>query len=196
LGSAAGIGALAPGDVELLQIVHTRMLPSGGALGVSVEEAGGDGADRAHDGGCVDTGLVQPGFHSADPPLSASREHAGGACPPRSCGGLRCGATRTPTSRRAPTCARSRLRNSLASPTRSTNVPARHSPGLGQRVCSPTKPRRRPPDRVHPQKMAGGSRSTSARRSSTLTEAGTRSYPWNFRLRSRQYSDHSRVAFV
>jgi len=57
LGSAAGIGALAPGDVELLQIVHTRMPPSGGALGVSVEEAGGDGADRAHDGGCVDTGL-------------------------------------------------------------------------------------------------------------------------------------------
>jgi len=71
LGSAAGIGALAPGDVELLQVVHCRMLPPGGALGVSVEEAGGDdGADRAHDGGCVDTGLCAARVHSADPPLS------------------------------------------------------------------------------------------------------------------------------
>ena len=44
-----------------------RMLPSGGALGVSVEEAGGDGADRAHDGGCVDTGLCAARVHSGLP---------------------------------------------------------------------------------------------------------------------------------
>ncbi len=40
------------------------MLPSGRALGVSVEKAGGDGADRAHDGGCVDTGLRAARAHS------------------------------------------------------------------------------------------------------------------------------------
>jgi len=47
-----------------LQVVHCRMLPSAGALGVSVEKAGGDGADRAHDGGCVDTGLCAARVHS------------------------------------------------------------------------------------------------------------------------------------
>jgi len=49
---------------------------------------------------------------------------------------------------------------------------------------------------AHPQKMAVGSRSTSASSSSTLAEAGTRLYSWNSRLRSRQYSDHSRVPCV
>lgn len=48
----------------------------------------------------------------------------------------------------------------------------------------------------HPQKIAVGSRSTSARSSSMLAVAGTRSYAWNFRLRSRQYSNHRPVAFV
>jgi len=72
----SGYRGAGTGDVELLQVVHCRMLPSGGALGVSVEEAGGDGADRAHDGGCVDTGLCAARVHPAGPPLSASREHA------------------------------------------------------------------------------------------------------------------------
>ena len=53
------------------------MLQSGGALGVGVEEAGGDGADRVHHGGCVGTGLGAARVHTADPPLRASGEHAG-----------------------------------------------------------------------------------------------------------------------
>ena len=61
VGQRSGYRGAGTGDVELLQVVHCRMLPSGGALGVSVEEAGGDGADRAHDGGCSTPGFAQPG---------------------------------------------------------------------------------------------------------------------------------------
>lgn len=86
--------------------------------------------------------------------------------------------------------------NSYESPTRSTTGPARHSTGHGPRTCSPTRPWRRAPNSPILRKIAVGSRSTSASSSSTFADAGTRSYSWNLRLRSRQYKDHNRVAFV
>ena len=75
--------------------------------------------------------------------------------------------------------------------------PAPQDPRLG--TARPTARRRDAVSQrltLQPQKIEVGSRSTSASNSSTLSVAGTRSYSWNRRLRSRQYSDHNRVAFV
>ena len=63
-------------------------------------------------------------------------------------------------------------------------------------LLPPAKPQQKPPNPRYPQKIAVGSLSTSASSSSTPAEAGTRSYSWNRKLRSRQYNDHNRVPCV
>lgn len=49
---------------------------------------------------------------------------------------------------------------------------------------------------AQPQKIPVGSRSTSASSSSTLADAGARSYLRNFKCWSRQYNDHNPVTFA